>query len=158
VGPVTAEPAVPLARLMAMAFRDLIDGLHARLADQGWTDIRPAYGFVLNAARAGGTTGTEIAALLGVTKQSASKLVDAMAEAELVERRGSARDARAKRVELTATGERFLADVERIYAELEGRWAAALGGADQVERLRSDLTTVLRSAHGDVLPAIRPTW
>ena len=45
-----------LARLFAMAYRQLIDGLHERLRDQGWTDVRPAFGFVLLAARAGPIT------------------------------------------------------------------------------------------------------
>ena len=50
----TPDPASggpPLARLFAIAYRLLIDGLHDRLQAQGWTDVRPAYGFVLLAAR-----------------------------------------------------------------------------------------------------------
>lgn len=149
---------VPMARLLAMAFRDLVDELHARLADEGWTDVRPAYGFVLLAARDGGITGTGIAALLGMTKQAASKQVDAMVAAGLVQRGPADGDARSKRVTLTAEGERFLAAVERIYAELEAQWAGALGGEAALERLRGDLTAVLHARHGDTLPAIRPTW
>lgn len=153
-----SESPIPLARLMAMAFRDLIDSLHACLADRGWTGVRPAYGFVLLAARDHGTSGTQIAALLGMTKQAASKLVDAMSDAGLVERRAVNDDARAKRVELTTTGRRFLADVEQIYADLEAGWAETLGGVDRVERLRADLLAVLRASHDGTLPAIRPTW
>jgi DNA-binding MarR family transcriptional regulator len=162
--PTTGRPGaaagspVPLARLLAMAFRDLVDQLHERLAEQGWHDVRPAYGFVLLAARERGTTGSEIAALLGMTKQAASKLVDAMAAAGLVERRAAEVDGRTKRVVLTAEGERFLAAVERIYADLEGAWADALGGPAALERLRSDLLTVLQAAHGATHPAIRPSW
>jgi DNA-binding MarR family transcriptional regulator len=152
-----------MARLLAMAFRDLVDELHARLADEGWTDVRPAYGFVLLAARDGGITGTGIAALLGMTKQAASKQVDAMVAAGLVQRGPADGDGRSKRVALTAEGERFLAAVERIYAELEAQWAdalagEALGGEAALERLRGDLTAVLHARHGDTLPAIRPTW
>ena len=42
------EPSqpVPLARLLAIAYRSLVDGLHGRLRDQGWVDVRPAFGFV----------------------------------------------------------------------------------------------------------------
>jgi len=36
---------VPLARLLAMSFQQLIDDLHVRLAVRGWTDVRPAFGF-----------------------------------------------------------------------------------------------------------------
>ena len=70
----TGPAAVPLARLMGMGFRLLIDDLHDRLAAQGWRDIRPAYGFALLAIRDGETTTTELARLLGVTKQATSKL------------------------------------------------------------------------------------
>ena len=46
VGPVS-EPAVPLARLLLLAHRQLVDGLHERLRERGWTDVRESYGFVL---------------------------------------------------------------------------------------------------------------
>ena len=46
-----------------------------------WHDVRPAYGFVLLAARDGPTSATALAGLMGVSKQAASKLVDAMAAA-----------------------------------------------------------------------------
>lgn len=158
-GPAASVTApVPMARLLAMAFRDLVEALHERLAEQGWTDVRPAYGFVLLAARDGGITGGEIAALLGTTKQAASKQVDTMASAGLVRRDPADGDGRRKRVTLTAEGEQFLAAVERIYADLEAEWAAALGGTAPVERLRGDLLAVLHARHGDTLPAIRPTW
>ena len=156
--PPAPSPPVPMARLLAMAFRDLVDELHRRLAEQGWTDVRPAYGFVLLAARDGGITGSGIAALLGTTKQAASKQVDAMAAAGLVTRNPADGDGRAKRVTLTAEGERFLAAVERIYADLEAEWAQALGGDSRLERTRADLLAVLHARHGDTLPAIRPTW
>lgn len=54
----------PLARLFAMAFRSLIEKLHERLRVMGWTDVRPAFGFVLVAARDRPTTCTELAALM----------------------------------------------------------------------------------------------
>jgi DNA-binding MarR family transcriptional regulator len=147
-----------MARLLAMAFRDLIDQLHERLAAEGWVDVRSAYGFVLLAAREHGITGSQIAVLLGTTKQAASKLVDAMESAGLVQRGPEGSDARAKRITLTAEGERFSSAVERIYADLEDEWARALGGDARVERLRHDLLTVLRARHGGALPTIRPTW
>lgn len=146
-----------MARLLAMAFRDLIDDLHARLADRGWEETRPAFGFVLLAARDGPTDATAVAAHLGVTKQAASKLVDAMVSVGLVERSSVAADARRRPVALTARGRRFLADVEDIYGELEAGWAEVVG-RDDVERMRTALETVLRSRHGGDLPPVRPTW
>lgn len=65
-----SEP--PLARLFAIAFRALIDGLHEELRARGWSDVRPPFGFVLPAAREEATTLTEVAALMGITKQAAA--------------------------------------------------------------------------------------
>jgi DNA-binding MarR family transcriptional regulator len=148
---------VPLARLMAMAFRTIIDELHERLHARGWKDVRPAYGYVLLAARDSSITGNEVAALMGVTKQAASKLIDAMETAGYVRRREHPDDARSKRIQLSARGERLLATVEEIYAEIEGEWAAAIGPS-ALHRMRSDLGKALHALHDGELPAIRPTW
>jgi len=142
---------------MAMGFRDIIDGLHAQLAAEGVPDARPAYGFVLVTARASPITVTDVAALLGITKQAASKLVDGMVEAGYLVRRTASADARSRPVGITPDGCAFLERAERIYADLEAQWAAVIG-RDSVERLRTDLTAVLLARHGGALPPIRPTW
>ncbi len=146
---------VPLARLFAIAYRMMIAGLHERLAERGWTGVRVSYGFVLLAARDGGIRGTDIAALLGVSKQAASKLVDGMRDAGYLAREPDPDDERAKRVVLTDRGHALLTAVEQIYAELESDWAALLDeGA--VEAMRADLTNVLEHAHDGRLPTITP--
>lgn len=149
-----SEP--PLARLFAMAYRALIEDLHDRLRARGWTDVRPAYGFVLLAARDESTTATDLAALMGTTKQAASKLVDAMAAAGYV-RRGTGDDQRQRPVALTPRGRQLLGVVESIYAELEQEWADVIGVAG-VERVRRDVARVLRAQHAGELPPVRPTW
>lgn len=148
---------VPLARLFAMAFRSLIDDLHERLTERGWHGIRPPYGFVLLAVRDQPTTATDVRRLLGLTKQAASKVLDAMEAADLVRRRPDAEDGRAKVVEITAEGRRLLRDVETIYAELEAGWAAVIG-SERVEALQHDIARVLRAQNDGELPPIRPTW
>jgi DNA-binding MarR family transcriptional regulator len=155
--PPPAADAVPLARLLAMAFRDLIDGLHARLAELGWTDIRPAYGFVLLAARDAPITGADVARLLGVTKQAAAKLVDAMERAGYLRRTPSPDDARAMTLRLTERGHELLATVERVYAELEAGWAAHVG-ARRLAQIRGGLHDILLAEHDGGLPPVRPTW
>lgn len=156
--PVGPPGDVPLARLFAMAFRSLVDDLHERLGAQGWQDIRPPHGFVLLAARdQPDTTAADVRQLLGFTKQAASKVLDAMEDADLVRRRPHARDGRAKLVEITDRGRRLLHDVEAIYAELEADWSSVVG-PDRVDALRRDLATVLRTRHGGDLPPVRPTW
>ena len=148
--------SVPLARLLAMAYRQLIDGLHARLAERGYTDVRPTYGYVLLAVRERPQTGAEIGELLGVSKQAASKTIEAMEEAGYVKRSAHEDDARAKTIEVTARGRKFLDVVESIYEELEAEWARATS-KKRVETMRNDLVTILEAAHGGKLPPVRPT-
>lgn len=150
-------PAVPIARLLAMAYRTLMDDLHARLRERGWHDVRPAFGFVLLAARPEPTTATDIAALMGTTKQAASKLIDSMEGAGYVRRSVGSSDARRREVELSPRGRKLLLDVEAIYSELEAEWAAVIGERG-VARLRSDLSKVVSDRHDGALPAVRPTW
>ena len=146
---------VPLARLLAMGYRWMIDELHARLRAIGWTGIRPAYGFVLLVVRAGPTTPTALAAALDVTKQAASKLADAMVSAGLLTRVVDAGDSRQRHLTLAVRGVELLADVETIYAELEQEWATVIG-ATALEETRRRLIRALRAVHGGELPTIRP--
>ena len=76
-----------------MAFRQIIDQLHATLAERGWTDMRPAYGFVLLAARDRPLTPRAIVELVGFTKQAASQLIDAMQRSGYVSKERDPRDA-----------------------------------------------------------------
>ncbi len=155
------ERPVPLARLFAMAFHHFVDGLHERLAEHGWSDVRPSYGFVLLAAREGPTTPGEVARLLGVTKQAASVLVGQMQQAGYLEAAappGDGRsDARVKAVALTARARELLGVVETVYGELEAGWAEVIS-ADAVEAVRENVRLALEGTHGGVLPGVRPTW
>ncbi len=146
----------PLARLFAIAYRQLVDGLHERLRALGWTDVRPAFGFVLLAVRDGPATTTQLAALTGTTKQAASKLVETMVAAGYVERSVAGDDGRQRPVGLTPRGQELLATVEQIYVELERDWATVIGPS-HLERMRGEIVRVLSNAGGD-LPPVRPTW
>jgi DNA-binding MarR family transcriptional regulator len=146
----------PLARLFAVAYRQLVDGLHERLRERGWGDVRPAFGFALLAARDRPTTATELAALMGTSKQAAWKLVESMAAAGYVWRGAPGEDARLRPIRPTDRGLELLGAVEAIYRELEDAWAAALGDPG-LERLRRDLIHVVADDQGR-LPPVRPTW
>jgi DNA-binding MarR family transcriptional regulator len=146
---------VPLARLLAIGYRWMIDELHTRLRDRGWTGIRPAYGFVLLAVRDRPLTPTALAAVLDVSKQAASKLADAMVLDGLLSRDRDDLDSRLRVLTLAPRGQQLLVVVEEIYAELEGEWAGVIGeGA--LRQTRARLTTVLTAVHGGALPVIRP--
>jgi DNA-binding MarR family transcriptional regulator len=151
-----ADEAIPLARLLAMAYRDLVDNLHERLRERGWEGVRPAFGFALLAAREAPITITEMAALMGTTKQAASKLAAAMIESEYLVL-GASDDGRQRPLRLSHRGGELLTDVEDIYRELEAEWAKVIG-APSLDRLRRSLHTAILASHGGELPAVRPSW
>lgn len=147
----------PLARLFAVAYRSLIMDLHAELRVRGWSDVRPAYGFVLIALQSGPTTSGALSDLLGITKQATSKLVKGMADAGYLTRTIGVVDSRERPLVLTDRGIDLLGVVEEIYVDLEARWAGVIG-ADELERLRQGLTAALTENGRHELPAIRPAW
>jgi DNA-binding MarR family transcriptional regulator len=151
-----STPQVPLARLMAMGLRSLVDSLHVRLEARG-IEVKPVFAFVLLASRERALTGNDVAGLLGISKQAASKLADTMEAEHYLTRKPHPEDARAKLLHIAPKGRRVLEAAESIYAELEGEWAKVIGKA-RLEALRADLADVLRAAHGGELPPIRPTW
>lgn len=151
-----SDAGPPLARLFAIGYRQLVDGLHDRLRERGWEDVRPAYGFVLLAARERPLTVSTLAQDLGMTKQAASKLAESMLAAGYLRPAAAVGDARVRPLRLSSRGKRLLGVVEQIYVELEGEWADRIG-RPAVERLKADLTEAVSSADGS-LPAVRPLW
>jgi DNA-binding MarR family transcriptional regulator len=141
---------------MAMGLRSLVDSLHERLERRG-IEVKPVFAFVLLASRERPLTGNDVASLLGISKQAASKLADTMEEEHYLTRKPHPQDARAKLLHIAPKGRRVLEAAESVYAELESEWAKVIGKA-RLEALRADLSEVLRAAHGGELPPIRPTW
>ncbi|MEV8515795.1 MarR family transcriptional regulator [Dactylosporangium sp. NPDC051484] len=147
--------SVPLARLFVMAGRLLVEQLHERLARRGWRDVPPSAGYVLLAARGGPTTGGQLAQLMRVSKQAASKALDQLEQRGFVERGALAEDGRVKTVALTPLGRDLLVAVEEIYVELEEEWTGVIG-PEVVETIRDSLTRILMESYGGSLPAIGP--
>jgi DNA-binding MarR family transcriptional regulator len=151
-----AEHPVPLARLFAMGSYSLVSQLHERLAERGFDEVRPAFAFVLLASREQPLTGNDVARLMAMTKQAASKLVDAMEEAHYLVRKPHPEDARAKLLHIGTKGKRLLEAAEQIYAELESEWAKVIG-VHRLHAMRRDLTEVLQATNGGQLPPVRPS-
>jgi DNA-binding MarR family transcriptional regulator len=151
------DDSIPLARLLAMAFRLMIDDLHEQLRQRGWSDVRPAYGFVLLALRDDPLSAKDVAALMGTTKQAASQLVDAMESAGYLTRVASARDGRVRELVLADRGRELLGAVEEVYADIEGEWTRR-AGATGLASARRALSAVVAAAPDTALPAVRPIW
>ena len=149
------EPAgFELPLLLFAGFRSLIDELHAELATRGHPDVRPAYGFAMQAIGARGASASEVGRRLGVSKQAAGKTIDRLAALGYVERADDPADARRKLIRLTPRGIDSLAASAEIFDELRARWVAQLG-PDRVRALESSLRAVVPDAG---FPVDVPGW
>ncbi|MEU5864692.1 MarR family winged helix-turn-helix transcriptional regulator [Nonomuraea sp. NPDC047529] len=131
-------PGFELPLRLLLAFRTLIDELHAELARQGHPDMRPNHGFVMQAIGPRGTTAVDLGRTLGVSKQAAGKTIEALERVGYVERTRDDADTRRKIVRLTPRGVDALDRSARIFDDLRARWAAELG-EDRLRALESDL-------------------
>ncbi|MDI5977930.1 MarR family winged helix-turn-helix transcriptional regulator [Amycolatopsis magusensis] len=137
-------PGYELPLLLFSGFRTLIDRLHEELARQGHPEVRPAYGFALQAIGADGATASELGRRLGVSKQAAGKTVDRLSRLGYVERAASVADARAKVVRLTPRGLDLLTRSAEIFDELRAEWVRELG-EEGVAGIEAGLRTVTPS-------------
>lgn len=143
-----------LPLLLFAGFRSLIDQLHAELAERGHPDVRPAYGFAMQAIGTRGATATEIGRRLGVSKQAAGKTVDRLAELGYVDRVDDPQDARRKLIRLTPRGIDSLATSAEIFDQLRAGWVKRLG-SDRVRDLEASLRAVVPGAG---FPVDVPGW
>jgi len=137
----SSRPGYELPLRLLLAFRGLIDELHAELARQGHPDVRPLHGFVFQAIGLEGTTAVELGRRLGVSKQAAGKTIDALERMAYVEREPDPRDARRKLIRLTPRGVDCLRRSARIFDTLRAGWAETLG-EERLRALEDDLRAV----------------
>lgn len=125
---VASAPQLPLPALLALATRVVTDAVHRELAEQGFADIRPAHGYAFSLiAMRGGATGVELAAHLGMTKQSAKVLIDHLEDAGYVVRERTASDRRARVVRLTDRAWACIEAGTRLWVESEADLSKVVG-------------------------------
>jgi DNA-binding MarR family transcriptional regulator len=124
---VSAEHPWELPLLLAGAFRAIIDGLHAELAEAGHPQARPLHGFALQAIGPDGVTLSELGRRLGVTKQAAAKTVANLEQVGYIERVPHPQDQRAVLIRRSAAGEEMLLLSARIFGEIRTELARQLG-------------------------------
>ncbi|NVI89956.1 MarR family winged helix-turn-helix transcriptional regulator [Actinomadura sp. BRA 177] len=147
-------PGFELPLRLFLAFRVIIDELHAELARHGHGDLRPMHGFVFQAIGPDGTTAVELGRRLGVSKQAAGKMVESLERAGYVERGADPRDARRKIVRLTARGVDSLVRSAEIFDRIRDEWARSLG-AGRLHALEDDLR---RMTPADLWRLDMPGW
>ncbi|OXM61829.1 MarR family winged helix-turn-helix transcriptional regulator [Amycolatopsis vastitatis] len=138
-------PGYELPLLLFGGFRTLIDRLHAELARRGHPDVRPSYGFAMQAVGVQGATASEIGRRLGVSKQAAGKTVERLEALGYAERAEDPADARRKIVRLTAHGVDALGKSAEIFDDLRAEWVRTVG-AERISALEADLRAVVGPA------------
>lgn len=117
----------PLPALLNAAREQLVDELHRRLGEEGFGDIRPGHGCVFRFVDRDGSRLTDLAERSGLTKQAVGEVVTDLEELGYVERVPDPDDRRAKIISMTRRGHAGADAAERIFADIEARWAAEFG-------------------------------
>jgi DNA-binding MarR family transcriptional regulator len=121
-----------LAILIVGAARVVADRLGDAVARSGIGNMRTGFGYVIRALAERDRTLTELAALLGVSKQAAIKVVDEMAARGFLTREPHPEDRRVKVLRLTAKGRKVrraaLAASHRMEEELRSELGDAAVG------------------------------
>lgn len=122
------------------ATRSHLTRAHRLLAERGHPDTRPVHGFALQAIGEGSTT-SEVAAALGVSKQAAAKTIQMLETQGYLVRAGDPQDARRKLLLPTTKAHDFLRVSVEVFAEIRADWADDIG-ADRLTQLEHDLDTL----------------
>ena len=117
----------PLPALLNDAKDLVIAELHERLGDEGFPEIRPAHGRIIRFVEPEGSRLTDLAEQSGMTKQAAGEVVSDLESLGYLERCACPGDGRAKLINLTDRGSACVAAAERIFADIEARWAGQVG-------------------------------
>jgi DNA-binding MarR family transcriptional regulator len=131
-----------LAILVVGAARVVADRLGDAVASAGIEDMRAPFGYVIRALADGDRTLTELAGLLGVSKQAAIKVVDEMEARGFLTREAHSDDRRLKVLRLTAKGRKVRRAALAASHEMEQELRAEIGDA-AVGSLRDGLERLL---------------
>ncbi|WP_183097710.1 MarR family winged helix-turn-helix transcriptional regulator [Nocardioides pelophilus] len=122
-----SEPGWRVVLLLAAAFRDSVDALHAELEEQGHPESRPLHGFALQAIGPDGCTINDLGQRLGVSKQAAAKTAVGLERAGYVARDSVPGDRRAVLLRRTARADDLLAASAAGFEHVMERWRRQLG-------------------------------
>jgi DNA-binding MarR family transcriptional regulator len=138
------DSGAELAQLLLGGFRVLVEQAQDELARRGHPGVRPVHEFALRAVAGGADTTSELARGLGVSKQAAGKTVSALLEWGYLEQRDDERDARRKRLTVTARGRELLSLGQAIFDTLREQWAGRIG-PEELDALQAHLRALVES-------------
>lgn len=122
--------------------RHVVEELRAR----GYSRLRSTHTTLLSNIDLAGSSVTEAAERAGITKQAMGRLATDLEAAGYLSIDADPQDARAKRLHLTQEGEQLMMASFEVMAELQGRYAAALGKA-RLETLQRGLAGFVEQFH-----------
>jgi DNA-binding MarR family transcriptional regulator len=137
-----------LGVLLRSSFYGFLDELFARLAAEGFDDLRLAHSPVFQHLERGGTRIGVLAERARMTNQSMGYLVDALESRGYVERRPDPTDRRAALVVITDRGREQISVARRLIAEIEREWEERIG-SERMADLREALEALAASHDGD---------
>lgn len=141
--------------LLNVAFGVFKREMHRHLAEHGFDDLGPSFGYVFRLLDSAPNNLQGVAAALGITAQGALKIVNDMVEKAYVERREDPEDGRVKWLELTGRAKEAMVQARHFHKQYERGLARRLGKA-QVEALRAVLEDIHASAQAEGGADIRP--
>ncbi|MEV6277643.1 MarR family transcriptional regulator [Nocardia sp. NPDC051832] len=130
-----------LGILLGLGYQQFVHELREALAERGFGDAGPSYGYVFRSLDLRPMNISELADRLTITKQGAAQLVDEMEKRGYVERRPDPSDGRAKLLYLSEKGDSALAAARRFHRGVE-RKLVKTHGAAAVRNLRTLLETI----------------
>jgi DNA-binding MarR family transcriptional regulator len=142
--------------LIALANVTFARELQAHMTEVGFGGFTTRTGYVLRVLLAEPLSLRALADALGITSQATLKIVDAMAQGGLVDRRPSEADGRLRLVSVTDRGRDALAAARSFHERFEADLADAVG-ADGAARVRSALEHIAVRAPSGLPRAIRMT-
>jgi DNA-binding MarR family transcriptional regulator len=142
--------------LLGLAWDSYRQVLRRRLAEAGFNDLRPTDGDLFRMLyHTGGMTATQIAQLLGVTRQAASKAIDSLQRrGYAVRERPAGGDGRERLVRLTQRGHDIRAAAIAIGDDLEAELRRTTGAA-VIGQMRSGLGAIVDASASDPAPLLR---
>lgn len=114
---------------VAMLLGALMGTVRSTFFEHEWDGLRPSHLRVLSSVPDGGCTVTELAGLVGMTKQGCGQFVTTLVGTGHLAESRAAPDRRVRLVTRTAEGDRALIRFAAVMVTVEERWRDAVGEA-----------------------------
>jgi DNA-binding MarR family transcriptional regulator len=152
----TSDSQTDFGVLLNLAFGALKRQMQSHMANAGFDDLGPSFGYVFRVLDGDPLSLAELAGRLGMTPQGALKIIAEMIDKGYVLRTDDRADGRVKRLSLSARGKRALAEARRFHGAFERELGRRLG-TQRVATARAVLEGIVVDASGQRLEMdVRP--